>query len=367
MTTTPMATTTPPGLDTLYRSVLVNFHLIAASFSTCLNIDGNVLAPGTAVTIYDCDNSGGQQFIAYDEGTIRPGADTTLCVSLPATNYEVDGAAVTLETCDGSDRQGWKIETDSTSISLASNANFCLDHHDDTLTNDGAVVLWTCNAATSTQRWLATSIVLHIRLHDDPTFCLNIPDGASAQNNGSPLNLWTCDDATNTGDTRFIIFTDYTVRPEADESLCVDLADSNSEWNLKTCDATAQSQKWTLEPVSATDDGVLGFVYNSYTDKCMSHTPYNPTNGGAIVPATCSGTDTINSSQRWELTTKTPIINPQTKGFDALQYSLSPEVEPSTRGGWFLILNPNGAASRYDLMCSCLCYVLTLLVVLVCT
>jgi hypothetical protein len=338
------------------------------------------LEPGTAITIYDCDNGDSQLFIAYDDNTIRAGENITLCVSLPAgTGSYSDGLAVTLEICDGRSRQQWRINSDIPSITTRSNRNFCLDHHDNSLENGGAVVLWTCDAEATTQRWLVTSITLRIRLHDDPTFCVNSPDGASPKNNGSALNLWTCDDAANNGDTGFIAFPDFTVRPQGDVSLCVDLADSGGEWNLKTCDAAANSQLIGLDPiVSTTEDGIVGYVYYGYTNMCLSLASSTATDGGALVPASCSGDD---ASLLWEVTTKTPIPDQRTVlqrfgSIGELQYQLPPGIGTSIVGPqsrWWTFTSPSynnfsgappGCSTGPINACLC-CYLLSILLVVI--
>ncbi|WP_203896858.1 ricin-type beta-trefoil lectin domain protein [Virgisporangium aliadipatigenens] len=68
----------------------------------CLTTAPGEAKPGTAVVIWDCDGSAGQQWTEPGDGTIRQ-VSSGLCLTKPANDDWVS-----VNTCDGSDTQRWR-------------------------------------------------------------------------------------------------------------------------------------------------------------------------------------------------------------------------------------------------------------------
>ncbi|GAA2999763.1 RICIN domain-containing protein [Actinokineospora diospyrosa] len=98
-------------------------------------------------------NGGVQQFwYLYTDGTIRPKANTNMCLDAnPSTNW--DGGTVYLWTCNGGNQQKWTYPTNGAGFSIKNvHSGRCLDVNPNTNYNGGTVYQWSCNTSAQ-QRW----------------------------------------------------------------------------------------------------------------------------------------------------------------------------------------------------------------------
>jgi len=114
----------------------------------CVDVAGANSANGTAVQLYDCNNSAAQQWTIGTDGTIRA-LGKCLDVSGGST---ADGAVVQLYDCNGSGAQAWQATASHDITNTA--ANKCLDARDNSSANGTRLQLWTCTGAAN-QKWTA--------------------------------------------------------------------------------------------------------------------------------------------------------------------------------------------------------------------
>jgi glucosylceramidase len=114
----------------------------------CVDVAGANSANGTAVQLYDCNNSAAQQWTIGTDGTIRA-LGKCLDVSGGST---ADGAVVQLYDCNGSGAQAWQVTASRDITNTA--ANKCLDVKDNSSANGARLQLWTCTGAAN-QKWTA--------------------------------------------------------------------------------------------------------------------------------------------------------------------------------------------------------------------
>ena len=55
---------------------------------------------------YQCNNTPAQEWVWFNDGTIRPAAQTQLCVDITQSNYNA-GTAIQIWTCNGTLGQQW--------------------------------------------------------------------------------------------------------------------------------------------------------------------------------------------------------------------------------------------------------------------
>ncbi|MBM7774620.1 hypothetical protein JOD54_004824 [Actinokineospora baliensis] len=105
-------------------------------------------------TVYQWAYNGGvQQFwYLYADGTIRPQANTNMCLDAnPNTNW--DGGTVYLWTCNGGNQQKWTYPTNGAGFSIKNvHSGRCLDVNPNTNYNGGTVYQWSCSTSPQ-QRW----------------------------------------------------------------------------------------------------------------------------------------------------------------------------------------------------------------------
>jgi beta-glucanase (GH16 family) len=112
----------------------------------CVDVAGANSANGTAVQLYDCNNSAAQQWTVGADGTIRA-LGKCLDVSGGST---ADGAVVQLYDCNGTGAQAWRVEAARDIVNVA--ANKCLDASGSSSANGTRLRLWTCTGAAN-QKW----------------------------------------------------------------------------------------------------------------------------------------------------------------------------------------------------------------------
>lgn len=155
----------------------------------CLDLVGNGSANGTHVELYDCNGSGGQQWIPQASGALR-NPQSGRCLDDPSGNT-ANGTALQLYDCNGNVAQRFVVSTP-----IIGNGGKCVDVAGDDVGGNGAVVqFYDCltiasfNPMAKDQQWTLTT---------DGTVrslgrCLDINGNGTA--NGTHIELYDCNGA----------------------------------------------------------------------------------------------------------------------------------------------------------------------------
>lgn len=122
--------------------------LTSSASGRCLDVKGNVDAPGTTLDIWDCNGQVNQAFEMTAAGELRTMAGTR-CVDA-YDDRTAPGAPAVIQACDGRATQVWRQNSDGSVTAVRS--GFCLDVNGASTANGTAVILWTCNGR-SNQKW----------------------------------------------------------------------------------------------------------------------------------------------------------------------------------------------------------------------
>lgn len=78
------------------------------AFGKCLDVDGSGTATGngTPVKLWDCNGSGGQQWVAHSNSALR-NPESGRCLDTPAGNA-TPGTDLTIYDCNGLWPQEWR-------------------------------------------------------------------------------------------------------------------------------------------------------------------------------------------------------------------------------------------------------------------
>ena len=72
----------------------------------CLDVPDQNFVGGQQLQFFQCNNTSAQDWVWFNDGTIRPAAQTQLCVDITRSNPN-DGTAIELATCNGTNAQQW--------------------------------------------------------------------------------------------------------------------------------------------------------------------------------------------------------------------------------------------------------------------
>jgi hypothetical protein len=163
--------TTLPGPEAVpgvqYAAVTVN---VGASGSSGLNIHpngdnikcvgilGGTYADGTAVDIYDCNNSDSQIWEWNGDAlvSVNPADGSQWCLDAGVQSDWANGVKMKIWQCFSDlPQQTWTPVTTSGTIQLPS-GNFCLDLTNGDLTNQNVLQIWTCTSGDVNQIWTVT-------------------------------------------------------------------------------------------------------------------------------------------------------------------------------------------------------------------
>lgn len=72
----------------------------------CLDVPNQAFAAGQQLQFFHCNSTPAQDWIWFNDGTIRPAAQPQLCIDINQSNYN-DGTAIQLATCNGTHAQQW--------------------------------------------------------------------------------------------------------------------------------------------------------------------------------------------------------------------------------------------------------------------
>ncbi len=113
----------------------------------CVDVASGSSANGTAVQLYDCNNSAAQQWtVGNTDGSIRA-LGKCLDVTAAAT---ANGAKIQLYDCNSTAAQKWSV---SGSGLVNSGSGKCLDVTDKSTANGARLQIWTCSNTTN-QAWV---------------------------------------------------------------------------------------------------------------------------------------------------------------------------------------------------------------------
>ncbi|MFC9330292.1 ricin-type beta-trefoil lectin domain protein [Kitasatospora sp. NPDC057015] len=119
--------------------------LSAVNSGKCVDVNANASADGTAVQLWDCNNTTAQSWTRQPDGTLRANGS---CLDVNAAGT-TDGTLVQLWTCNGGGNQQWTA-VNGTLVNPASGK--CLDDPGYATTNGVRLDLWTCDNG-SNQHW----------------------------------------------------------------------------------------------------------------------------------------------------------------------------------------------------------------------
>jgi beta-glucosidase len=236
-----------------------------------------------------------------------------LCLDL-ASDSNTNGSAVDIYTCNGTDGQEWTAEANNT---IQADGN-CLDVVSGGTSSGTLVDLYSCNG-TGAQVWQAQSNGELL----NPQSGLCLTDPGSTTTLGTQLQIQTCGDASDQvwtpesasststgGGTPTGAITGY-------EGLCLDVAGASTTNGTKvdiyTCNST-DAQQWTVESNSTIQ--ALG--------KCLDVVGGGTANGTLVDLYACNGT----GAQVWQPGANGSLVNPQSGAcLDDTGYSTTPGTQ----------------------------------------
>ncbi|KAF6764149.1 G-X-X-X-Q-X-W domain-containing protein [Ephemerocybe angulata] len=116
----------------------------------CIDVQGNVLANGTPVQIYDCNGTGAQRWVLQAGGTKLRLANTNLC--LDAGSNPGNGVQMKIWQCfDSVPAQSWQFTQDN-QIALQG-TGLCLDLPNNNSANGQVLQTWSCGNLNTNQIW----------------------------------------------------------------------------------------------------------------------------------------------------------------------------------------------------------------------
>ncbi|WP_324291285.1 chitosanase [Paractinoplanes pyxinae] len=112
----------------------------------CVDVAAASSANGTAIQLYDCNNTGAQQWtVGNTDGSLRA---LGKCLDVTAAST-TNGAKIQLYDCNGTNAQKWSV-AGSTLVNAGSGK--CLDATGNTSANGTRLQIWTCSG-TANQNW----------------------------------------------------------------------------------------------------------------------------------------------------------------------------------------------------------------------
>jgi beta-glucosidase len=274
------------------------------SISSAGTITGTPTAAATSTVTVTAEDSTGAQASTTFVWTVVPSTDNVastplvgydgLCLDVTSDN-NTNGTAVDVYTCNGTDGQQWTEEANGT---IQADGK-CLDVVGGGTANGTLVDLYACNG-TAAQVWQAQSdgALLNPQSND----CLEDPGSSTTLGtqteigtcNGGSNQSWVPADATSSGGTGATgAVTGY-------EGLCLDVRSANSAngtpVQVYTCNGTS-AQQWTVE-----SNGTLESL-----GKCLDVVGGGTANGTLVDLYACNGT----GAQVWQPQSDGALVNPQ--------------------------------------------------------
>ncbi|KAJ3557945.1 hypothetical protein NM688_g1200 [Phlebia brevispora] len=142
----PSASSDPPPPPPPPSNGYVQLHP-NGNTAKCLDVQGDAVANGTPVQIYDCNGTGAQNWVL---------STGTTSVQLSGTNYCLDigsppanGVQMEIWQCES----GLAAQTWTYSSNTLANQGFCLDLTNGDTTDGNIVQIWQCVAGNANQMW----------------------------------------------------------------------------------------------------------------------------------------------------------------------------------------------------------------------
>ena len=266
--TTSFTWTVLPSSDGIASTPLVGYE------GLCLDITSDNNTDGTAVDVYTCNGTDGQNWTQEPDGTIRADGKCLDVVGGGTAN----GTKVDLYTCNGTGAQVWQAGSNGSLVNPQSGA--CLD--DTGYGGSGTQVqIWSCSG-NANQSWVPPSDATGA-VTGYTGLCLDVRGANSA--NGTPVQVYTC----NGTDAQA-----WTTEPNGTlQALgkCLDVVGGGTAngtlVDLYACDG-AGGQVWQPQP--------NGSLVNPQSGACLDDTGYGGS-GTQVQIWSCTG----NANQSWTL------------------------------------------------------------------
>jgi beta-glucosidase len=248
----------------------------------CLDVTGDNNTDGTAVEVYTCNGTDGQQWTELSNGTVH--ADGK-CLDVKAGGT-ANGTLVDLFSCNGSGAQQWTPGASGSLVNPQSGA--CLDDTNKSTTPGTQVQIWACSGATN-QSWVSPAGSTATTGATGPVtglagLCLDVRSAATAD--GTPVQVYTCN---STNAQSWTVESNGTLQALGK---CLDVAAAGTAngtlVDLFTCNGTG-AQQWT--------PGASGSLVNPTSGKCLDDTNMSTTPGTQVQIWSCTGA----SNQSWTL------------------------------------------------------------------
>jgi len=136
----------------------------------CLSSDGNRIANGVKVHLWDCDNSfesQGQNFMVDESNRIRMYANPEYCLVIDGDEF-ANGSKIQLWKCnEKNDNQRWFSDLMG-SINAYNQPGFCLVIDGNEAFNGAKIQLWSCNGAPELKAWMKIALAANGRAFGVP-------------------------------------------------------------------------------------------------------------------------------------------------------------------------------------------------------
>jgi beta-glucosidase len=142
LATTTFTWTVLPSSDGIATTPLVGYQ------GLCLDVTGDSNTDGTAVDVYTCNGTNGQQWTEESDGTVRADGKCLDVIGGGTAN----GTKVDLYTCNGTGAQVWHPQSNGSLVNPQSGA--CLDDTGFSTTPGTQVQIWACSGNTN-QSWVS--------------------------------------------------------------------------------------------------------------------------------------------------------------------------------------------------------------------
>jgi beta-glucosidase len=263
-----------PSTDGIASTPLVGYQ------GLCLDVTSDNNTNGTAVDVYTCNGTDGQQWTEEPNGTIQ--ADGK-CLDV-AGGGTASGTLADLYACNGTGAQVWQPQSDGALLNPQSGA--CLTDTGSSTTPGTQTEISGCTGS-SNQSWVAPSGTTTGTTTGPVTgyegLCLDVRSANSA--NGTPVQVYTCN---GTNAQQWTVEANGTLQALGK---CLDVVGGGTAngtlVDLYACNGTG-AQNW--QPQS---DGAL---LNPQSGACLDDTGYGGS-GTQVQIWSCTG----NSNQKWTL------------------------------------------------------------------
>ena len=262
--------TVEPAGDGIATTPLVGYQ------GQCLDVTSDNNTNGTAVDVYTCNGTNGQQWTEEPNGTVQ--ADGK-CLDV-AGGGTANGTKVDLYTCNGTGAQVWDPQPDGALLNPQSNA--CLDDTGYSTTPGTQVQIWSCSG-NANQSWVPPGDATGAVTGYDG-LCLDVRGANNAS--GTAVQVYTCN-GTNAQK--------WTTEPNGTLHAlgkCLDVAGGGTAngtlVDLYACNGSGQ-QVW--QPRSN------GSLVNPQSGACLDDTGFSTTPGTQVQIWSCTG----NTNQSWTL------------------------------------------------------------------